>query len=169
MLWLYNGHPVWFILSLNMFPFLGNTLRTLSFICRWNYGNNFTLSCLSLYLLEVLKWNHCLIELLQAYPQQLGSQGMIAGTSRSPRLWLRQEWGSKLIHTTLNKGLRIPLYVRQKVCFVDTFDRCCSCCLVAKSCPTLCDPMDCSTPGFPVLHYLPEFAEIHVHWVNDTI
>ena len=32
------------------------------------------------------------------------------------------------------------------------------CCLVAKSCPTLCDPMDCSTPGFPVLHYLPEFA-----------
>ena len=27
----------------------------------------------------------------------------------------------------------------------------------------LCNPMDCSTPGFPVLHYLPEFAEIHVH------
>ena len=37
----------------------------------------------------------------------------------------------------------------------------CSCCSVAKSCPTLCDPMNCSTPGFPVLHYLPEFAQIH--------
>ena len=32
------------------------------------------------------------------------------------------------------------------------------CCLVAQSCPTLCDPTDCSTPGFPVLHHLSEFA-----------
>ena len=94
---------------------------------------------------------------------------MIAGTSSSPRLWLRQERGSKLIHTTLNTGLRIPLYVRQKVCFVDTFEGCCSCRSVTKSCPTLCNPMDCSTPGFAVPHYLPEFAQIHVHWVNDTI
>ena len=38
-----------------------------------------------------------------------------------------------------------------------------------KSHPTLCDPMNCSTPGFPVLHYLPEFAQIHVHWVDDAI
>ena len=38
-----------------------------------------------------------------------------------------------------------------------------------KSCPTLWDPMDCSTPGFPVLHYLPEFAQTHVHWVGDVI
>ena len=30
-------------------------------------------------------------------------------------------------------------------------------------------PHDCSTPGFPVLHYLPEFAETHVHWVSDAI
>ena len=37
------------------------------------------------------------------------------------------------------------------------------CCSVAKSCPTLCDPADCSTPGFPVLHYLPEFAQTHDH------
>ena len=36
-------------------------------------------------------------------------------------------------------------------------------------CPTLCDPMDCSTPGFPVLHHLPEFAQTHVHWVSDAI
>ena len=37
------------------------------------------------------------------------------------------------------------------------------CCSVAKSCLTLCDPMDCSMPGFPVLHYLPEFAQVHIH------
>ena len=34
---------------------------------------------------------------------------------------------------------------------------------MAKSYPTLCDPMNCSTPGFPVLHYLPEFAQTHVY------
>ena len=38
---------------------------------------------------------------------------------------------------------------------------------VAQSCLTLCDPMDCSTPGLPVHHQLPEFT--HVHWVNDSI
>ena len=32
-----------------------------------------------------------------------------------------------------------------------------------------CDPMNCSTPGFPVLHNLPEFAQTHVHWVGDAI
>ena len=44
-----------------------------------------------------------------------------------------------------------------------------NCCSVTQSCLTLCDPMDCSTPGFPVLHYLPEFAQIHVQWVDDAI
>ena len=38
-----------------------------------------------------------------------------------------------------------------------------SCCSVAQPCPTLSDPMDCSTPGFPVHHHLPEFAQTHVH------
>ena len=37
------------------------------------------------------------------------------------------------------------------------------------SCPTLCDSMDCSTPGFPVLHYLPELTQTHVHRVGDAI
>ena len=39
---------------------------------------------------------------------------------------------------------------------------------VTKSCLTLCDSMDYSTPGFPVLHFLPEFAQTHVHWVGDV-
>ena len=43
------------------------------------------------------------------------------------------------------------------------------CCSVAQSCLTLCDTMDCSTLGFPVFHYLPEFAQTHVHWVYDAI
>ena len=40
---------------------------------------------------------------------------------------------------------------------------------VTQSCPTLCDPMDCGMPGFPVYHQLPELTQTHVHWVGDTI
>ena len=40
---------------------------------------------------------------------------------------------------------------------------------VAQSCPTLCDPMNHSTPGLPILHQLPEFTQTHVHWVGDAI
>ena len=45
----------------------------------------------------------------------------------------------------------------------------CCCCSVAKSCLTLCDPVDCSMSDFPVLHYLAEFAQTHVRWVSDAI
>ena len=40
---------------------------------------------------------------------------------------------------------------------------------VTQLCLTLCDPMDCSTPGFPVHHQLPEFTQTHVHRVGDAI
>ena len=50
----------------------------------------------------------------------------------------------------------------------DCYPYCC-CCLVTKSCPSLCIPMDCNIPGFPVLHCLPKFAQTHVHWVRDAI
>ena len=39
---------------------------------------------------------------------------------------------------------------------------------VSQSCLTLCDHMDCSTPGLPVHHQLPEFTQTHVHWVGDA-
>ena len=45
----------------------------------------------------------------------------------------------------------------------------CCCCLVDKLCLTLRDSMDCSTPGFPVLQYLPGFVQTHVHWVGYAI
>ena len=40
---------------------------------------------------------------------------------------------------------------------------------VAQSCPTLCNPIDCNTPGLPVHHQLPEIAQTHVHRVSDAI
>ena len=58
--------------------------------------------------------------------------------SRRPTAYGRREWGCRLS------------------------------CSVAQSCLTLCDSMDCSTPGFPVLHQLLEFAQTHVHCVGDA-
>ena len=55
----------------------------------------------------------------------------------------------------------LPLALRQCIY--------CCCCSFTKSCSTLCNPMDCSTPGSSVLHYLPEFAQILVHGVDDGI
>ena len=43
------------------------------------------------------------------------------------------------------------------------------CCSVTQSCPTLCNPMDTSMSGFPVLHRLPELAQTHVRWVGNEI
>ena len=43
------------------------------------------------------------------------------------------------------------------------------CCSVTQLCLTLWDPTDCSMPGFLVLHYPPEFAQMQVHWVSDAI
>ena len=66
-------------------------------------------------------------------------------------------WKQKLQHPGSSQILSMYLFSQLFIC----------CCLVTKSCPTLCDLMDCSMSGFPVLHYLPEFAQTHVHWVND--
>ena len=44
-----------------------------------------------------------------------------------------------------------------------------TCCSITKSCPTLCNPMGCSMPGFPVYHQLLELAQTYVHWVSDAI
>ena len=61
----------------------------------------------------------------------------------------------------------LPRLLLHQPLLLSAFDLCC--CSVTKLCPTLCKPMGCSTPGFPVLHHLPEFAQTHVHWVSDTI
>ena len=45
----------------------------------------------------------------------------------------------------------------------------CCCCSAAKSCPTPCNPIDCSMPGFPVLHHLLDLGQTHVYRVGDAI
>ena len=61
---------------------------------------------------------------------------------------------SNVLHFTLASQLKVLSHTFQ---------------VVAQSCPTLCDPMDCSMSGFPILHHLPELAQTHVHWVGDAI
>ena len=55
-------------------------------------------------------------------------------------------------------------------CFESSFSKCLvQFSSVAQLCPTLCDPMNRSTPGLPVHHQLPEFTQTHVHGVGDAI
>ena len=57
------------------------------------------------------------------------------------------------------------IYLKMYLCSIAVI--CCG--SVPQSCPALCDPMTCSKPGLPVLHYLPKFAQTHLSWVNDAI
>ena len=60
--------------------------------------------------------------------------------------------------------MKYPNKIQRTIIFKTFF----GCCSVSQVCPTLCDPMDCSTPGSPVFHYLPEFVQTHVHWASDA-
>ena len=61
------------------------------------------------------------------------------------------------------------VYISQSVLVCVYFMNACQFSSVSQSCPTLCDPMDCSMPGFPVHHQLLKLAQTHVHWENDAI
>ena len=66
------------------------------------------------------------------------------------------------VHLLISNSKFIPLPPKDLCC-------CCCCCSVAHSCLILCEPMDCSTPGLPVLHSVLEFAGTHVHWVGHAV
>ena len=65
----------------------------------------------------------------------------------------------KLVQLLWKKSMTVPQKLKRKLPFSS----------VAQSYPTLCDPTDCNTPGFPVYHQLLEFTQTHVHWVGDAI
>ena len=58
------------------------------------------------------------------------------------------------------EGQELITYIQNRV---RVYSVCLPYCSVAQSCPPLCNPVDSSTPGFPVLHHLPEFAQTHIH------
>jgi len=83
--------------------------------------------------------------------QLMGVSGMNPGLGSGSEVLMRP-WGQDAV------GLDVVM------CW-----NCCCCSSVAKLCPALCGPRECSTAGFSVLHYLLEFAQTHVHWVSDAI
>ena len=86
----------------------------------------------------------------------LESQHHSLETPSCPCLWL-----SRQSYSFRHQSIWTPICVYQSHRYYR--------CSVTKSRSPLWDPMDCSTPDFPVLHHLPEFAQAHVHWVSDPI
>ena len=75
---------------------------------------------------------------------------------------------SSLSPTSVTHTLAVWIWRRGIWSCNSAFKLCC-CCSVTQLCPTLCDPMNFSTPGFPVLHSLLELTQTHVHGVSDAI
>ena len=76
------------------------------------------------------------------------------------REWEGDEEGERVSHEDVCRS--INALGQKLVWYVQGLDMRLCRCSVIQSCPTLCDPMDSGTPGFPVLHYLPEFAQTNV-------
>ena len=76
--------------------------------------------------------------------------------------------GHDITSGRLPSFVKAPPYIHTTFSLFSLLSVCC-CYSVTQSCLTLYNPMDYSTPGFPVLHYLLEFSQAHVHWVGDAI
>ena len=80
---------------------------------------------------------------------------------------VRHDWATKYTcactdtHTQTHTHTHIYLVVQSLSC-VQLF-------VIPWTVATLWDTVDCSTPGFPVPHYLPKFVQVHVHWISDAI
>ena len=82
-------------------------------------------------------------------------------TKLTPYTKINSKWIKKSIYKTIN-----PKTLRGKH-RKNTLWHCCG--SVIKWCPKLCNSVDCSRPGFSVLHYCLQFAKTHVHWIGDAI
>ena len=70
-----------------------------------------------------------------------------------------QDVEATCVHQQMNGLRRCGVYIQWNTC----------CCSVTQACPTLCDPVDCSTPDLPVPHHLPRFAQVRVHCIGDAV
>ena len=88
--------------------------------------------------------------------------------SRDSGFFISRNGGSRICHAhKVEKKIKWDRY--KKLWSLDTRWASVQFSSVSQSCPTLCDPMNRSTPGLPVYHQLPELTETHVHWVGDAI
>ena len=80
--------------------------------------------------------------------------------------WTELDWTSNVVYQAVNSRAMVQWQERAEFLFCSKGVQFSS---VAQSCLTLCYPMDCSMPCFPVHHQLLELAQTHVHWVSDAI
>ena len=123
-------------------------------------------------LLLQRKWALRLDRPVSSYPQKALSTSDSAGQGRriSQVRWSGESAGRE-------KGkLATPAFETihsfkecKKGCIYKNTQICCCCCSVTRLCLILCNPTDCSTPGFPVLHHLPEFAQTHVMSIESMM
>ena len=122
-------------------------------------------------------WRFCSVHVVPPlWPSSFSELAIIGLVHLATHLWLWVTTQRKLgicnrsilgSHSHIRKSWNILLrtYVILRF-FCESLVHCRS---VAQSCPSLCNPLDCSTPDFPVFHHLPEFAQTHVNWVCDAI
>ena len=115
-------------------------------------------------------WSYCCIKYLYSFVKSFYSTNLILfhhNLGAINYLLFVEDFSlwsnTSLFLSMFNMNLNVysPVFKYRIIC------RCC--CSVAKSCLSLYNPMDCSMPISSVLHYLPKFAQIHVHWVSDAI
>ena len=125
----------------------------------------------------ILNWNLSFLSVIKqaVIHKRTGGNWFFTRTHRYFHITLRLLWSTVNapnffeIMAVTNFSLDCVTFKRVHVslCFSITCSLCC--CSVLRSCLTLCDPLACSTASFSVLRRLPEFAQIHVHWVSDAI
>ena len=105
-------------------------------------------------------WPHGLYPARFLCPWNSPAKNTGVGCHSYSRRFFPTQWSNLcLLHLLLWQADSLPLAQPGKPQFSS----------VAQSCPTLCHLMDCSMPGLPVHHQLPEFTQTHAHWVNDAI
>ena len=92
--------------------------------------------------------------------EEWDGKGKKEGTSKT---------SSRYLHSDIKGLLRILKYIPLQCVLVSYSFSSVQFTSVAQSCPTVCDPMNHSTPGLPVHHQLLESTQTHVHWVGDAI
>ena len=78
-------------------------------------------------------------------------------------------WGNSILFSIVAAQISFPTSSTQGFSFLQILPMLVQFSSVVQSCPTLCDPMNCSMPGLPVHHQLPKFTQTHVHRVGDAI
>ena len=99
---------------------------------------------------------------------------LTSAMTSSQKVWNRfsiihQLWCSPSNPPPTTNWRNLCLFQSSKICYLKKKETSAQFSSVAQSCLTLCNPIDCSMPGFPIHHQLPEIAQTHVHWVGDAI